>query len=111
MDRIDAYRQIILKVFNEYEKIPYKYGDIKNEIIISNDANRYLLLMTGWQEDHRIYGCLIHIDIINGKLWVQNDNTERGVVEDMARYGVPKEDIVLGFRHPDIRQYTGYAAA
>jgi len=109
MDRIDSYRQIIEKIFSEYMEIPYKYGEIRNEIIISQDSNRYLLLMTGWREDQRIYGCLTHIDIINGKLWIQHDNTEQGVAEDLERYGVKKEDIVLGFHPPDVRPYTGYA--
>ena len=27
----------------------------------------------------RIYGCLIHLEIIDGKIWVQRDDTEDGV--------------------------------
>ncbi|BAY29391.1 fdxN element excision controlling factor protein [Nostoc carneum NIES-2107] len=37
--------------------------------------------------------------------------TEEGVASDLLAAGVPKEDIVLGFRHPKIRQHTGFAVA
>ena len=56
----------------------------------------------------QIHACIVRIDIINGKLWIQQDNTE-GIAPELERYGVPKEHIVLGFRSPEIRQYTEYA--
>ena len=46
--------------------------------------------------------------VINGKLWIQQDNTE-GIALELERYGIPKKHIVLGFHPPDIRPYTGYA--
>jgi XisI protein len=30
---------------------------------------------------------------------------------DLTEAGIPKEQIVLGFREPELRQYTGYALA
>ncbi|MDJ0517168.1 MAG: element excision factor XisI family protein [Trichodesmium sp. MO_231.B1] len=29
----------------------------------------------------RIYSCGIHVDIINGKIWVQHDSTEKAIAE------------------------------
>lgn len=109
MDRIEQYQQIIIDIFNEYAQIPYRYGEIKKEIIVNREATRYLLLSIGWQKDQRIHSCMIHIDIIDGKLWIQNDNTEYGVATDLQRHGVPHNHIVLGFRQPDLRKYSGYA--
>jgi len=51
----------------------------------------------------------VHIDIKNGKIWIQHDGTERGVANDLVEWGVPKEDIVLAFHAPYRRQYTGFA--
>jgi len=109
MDRVETYRQIVLKIFSEYAQIPHAYGDVKDEIIVDSKADRYLLMMMGWQDDKRIHVCLGHIDIIEGKVWIQRDGTEHGIASDLERYGVQKEHIVLGFRQPDIRQYTDYA--
>jgi hypothetical protein len=54
----------------------------------------------------RMHGCLIHLQIIDGKVWVQRD----GIVGDLEEAGVPKEHIVLGFHPPEVRPYTDYAA-
>jgi hypothetical protein len=40
---------------------------------------------------------LLHIDIIDHKLWIQHDRTEEGVAVDLVAAGIPKEQIVLGF--------------
>ena len=34
------------------------------------EAYRYLLVETGWQDNYRIYGNVLHLDIINGKVWI-----------------------------------------
>jgi hypothetical protein len=33
----------------------------------------------GWDRKARVHGCLVHLDIIDGKIWVQRDETEDGV--------------------------------
>ena len=52
-----------------------------------------------------------HFDIIDGRIWAQADNTNIGIVRELEAAGVPKHDIVLGFRHPDVRPLTDYAVA
>ena len=109
MDRVEEYRQIIKQVFHEYALLPYAHGDLKKEIIADNETDKYLLIVSGWEGAKRIHGCITHIDIINGKLWIQHDNIEYGIAEDLERHGVPKEHIVLGFYAPELRQHTEYA--
>jgi hypothetical protein len=43
--------------------------------------------------------------------WIEEDWTEAGIADILVRAGVPREDIVLGFQPPDLRQYTDFAAA
>jgi hypothetical protein len=45
------------------------------------------------------------------KFWIEEDWTEDGIAADLVRAGVPKEDIVLAFHEPGMRQYTDFAAA
>ncbi|MFM6201853.1 MAG: element excision factor XisI family protein, partial [Dolichospermum sp.] len=45
------------------------------------------------------------------KIWIQYDDTEEGIANDLIAAGVPKEDIVLGFRHPRIRPFTNFAVS
>jgi hypothetical protein len=111
MDKLTNYRQIIEKVLTEYAAIPYHYGDLKAELIISKDENHYLVITSGWENDTRVHACIIHIDIIDHKIWIQSDSTEDGIALDLLAADIPKEDIVLGFHEPDVRQYTGFAVA
>ena len=109
MNKLANYRQIIKEVLTEYSKIPYKYGDIASELIISEDKNRYILITQGWEKETRVHGCLIHLDIINSKIWVQRDGTEDGIVVDLEAAGIPKSDLVLAFHPQRLRKYTEYA--
>ena len=108
MDCIETYKKIILRVLGEYTEVPPAYGNMTDEIIVDEKADRYLWMTRGYQKNKRIHACIVRIDIIDGKLWIQQDNTE-GIALELERYGVPKEHIVLGFHPPDIRPHTGYA--
>ena len=57
-----------------------------------------------------VYGTIIHVDIRDGKIWTQRDFTEEGVASELVDLGVPKTDIVLDFKPPYMRQFTGFAS-
>lgn len=109
--QLEHYRQIIESVLSEYTELPYSYAPIQSEVVFDRIHDRYLWMDVGWDGDRRVHGCLVHIDIIDGKLWIQRDGTEEGIAADLERAGVLKEHIVLGFRPPEVRPYTGYAVA
>jgi hypothetical protein len=111
MDTLDTYRQIIQNVLTEYTRIPYAYGQMQCKAIFDREADSYLLVTVGWYGVKRIHGCLVHIDIIDGKVWIQRDDTEYGIARELEKAGIPKEHIVLGFHTPDVRKYTEYAVA
>lgn len=111
MDKLANYRKIIEKILREYAAIPYHYGDLKSELIISKDENSYLVITSGWEDGARVHACIIHLDIINGKIWIQSDSSEDGIALDLLAEGIPKEDIVLGFHHPKRRKYTEFAVS
>jgi XisI protein len=108
MDRLDSYREIICGVLRSYLDITYANIDLKNRQIFDRETDRYIILSEGWQQQH-LHSCLIHVEIINNKVWIQLDNTEDGIAEELITAGIPKSDIVLGFHEPEIRQYTGFA--
>jgi hypothetical protein len=111
MDTLEKYRQIIETVLKEYARVPYAYGDIHTEVVFDRKNDHYLLVNVGWRNDRRIHGSIVHIDIIDGKIWIQRDGTEHGIANDLVKAGIPKEHIVLGFRSPEVRQYTEFAVA
>ncbi len=110
MDTLKNYRKIIERVLKEYAQIPYAYGEIERQIVFDHANDHYLLVSVGW-DDGRVHGCLVHIDIIDGKLWVQRDGTEYGIANELVEAGVPKEHIVLAFRSLELRKHTEFAVA
>jgi len=105
MDSLDDVRSIIESILIEYTKIPYAYGDFQTEAVFDRIRDRYLLMNVGWDNKKRVHGCLVHIDIIEGKLWIQRDGLEHGVATELVEAGIPKSRIVLAFKPPEMRQY------
>jgi hypothetical protein len=109
MDRLETYRQIIRKVLSEYVRLQYANGEIQNEAVFDPENDRYLIVSVGWQDIKRVHGVLIHLDIVNDRVWIQRDGTEHGIANDLVGAGIPKDHIVLGFHVPEVRPYTEYA--
>ena len=100
MDRIEKFRRAILEIMEEYiseRKESYLKEGITFEIIADEKRDRYQLLMLGWQGIERIHSLLFHIDIISGKIWIQEDNTEYSAANMLADKGISKKEIVLGY--------------
>jgi len=66
-------------------------------------------MSVGWDGQKRIHTCLLHLDIVEGKVWIQWDGREDGIARDLIAAGIAKHDIVLGFHPENIRPYTEYA--
>ena len=111
MDQLDAYRRIIEETLLEYRARRYAYGDIRNETVFDRLGDRYLVVSQGWENKRRVHGTLIHIDIIDGKIWIQRDGTEDGIANRFVAVGIPKDRIVLAFQSPDVRKFTDFAVA
>lgn len=74
-------------------------------------TDRYQLMRVGWRGLDRVYHTVLHFDIKNGKVWLQQNTTDADVGEELVEMGVPKEDIVLGLHPAYKRPYTGYGVA
>jgi hypothetical protein len=103
MDSVEKYPQLVQDILIEYARVPYAHGDIQRETVFDQTSGRYLLMLVGWEGIRRVHGCLIHVDIIDGTIWIQRDGTERGVARDLIDAGVPRNRIVLAFQAPEER--------
>jgi XisI protein len=109
MDNLNSLYQIIYPILKEYADLPYHYGDLKHQLIVGEDRSQYLLMTIGWEKGMRVHGCLVHLEIINDKIWVHRDGLEDGIANDLVAAGIPKSQIVLGFHPEDVRPYTEFA--
>ncbi len=112
MDKITTYQQILLEFLEEYEA--YWNGSnspLNHKIIADLKRQSYQLIHIGWDEDDYHHACIYHFDIIDGKVWIQKNETDRLIAQELVSMGIPKHDIVLGLLPPIMRKDTEYAAA
>ena len=118
--KITKIREIIEKLLSEYVEYlkgsnltvqPGTESDQAIELILDRENHRYLLVETGWISQKRIYDVLIHLDIINEKLWIQKDETEEGIADELVKLGISKEQIVLAYKSLPRRQITDFAVS
>ncbi|GAB3571916.1 hypothetical protein GCM10027578_31000 [Spirosoma luteolum] len=110
MDTVSHYRQLVCRQLLAYADYS-KTSPVKDDVVFDTEHDRYMLVSTGWEGVKHIVQPVIRIDIIAGKIWIQEDNTDRSVTEALVAAGVSKQDIVLGFHPEHLRQYTGYAVS
>ncbi|MCK5524241.1 MAG: XisI protein [Thiomargarita sp.] len=108
METVEKYRVHVQKLLEKYGYFSSN-DDVETQIITDEKHDHYQLVHVGWRNNRRTYGCVLHIDIKNDKIWIQHDGTEIGMANEFVALGVPKEDIVLAFHAPYKRQYTGFA--
>ncbi len=113
MGKIEQYQQYILTMFEDRLRVkPVNLQDVDNQIIADKEHNHYQFVSLGWDGLVFSYSVVFHFDIKpDGKIWIQANNTDRDVAEELEHMGVPKSDIVIGFQPPQYRPYTGYAVA
>jgi hypothetical protein len=103
------YQQIIIDILKEHLHYQKDTESVEAQLAIDPVNHHYQILYIGWQGEKRIYGCPIHIDLKNEKIWIQQDFTEVGIAQQLLERNVPKSDVVLGYRSPFMRQLSGFA--
>ena len=98
MDKLTKYRQIVCQYLEDFAK-----EDPEANLIFDEKRDRFLVMHVNWRNDYRIYGCAMHLDLIDDKVWIQNNSTEIYIDRELLKRGIAPQDIVLGFRSPSIR--------
>ena len=111
---IEQYRQYIRHLLSERAQRSSRQRNVQEyevQTIFDSEHDHYQLLYVGWRGDKRDFGCLLHLDIKGGKIWIQHDGTEEGIANRLVEMGVPKQDIILAFHEPYVRQFTGFGTS
>lgn len=117
MDTLEHYRHLVQTILTEHTRVPFKESDVQFETVFDTKQDRYLVMMLGrepvydrpYTATRRVHSCLIHVDFIDGKIWIQRDGTEEGIASELVKAGIPRDQIVLGFRSQKLRKDTEFA--
>jgi hypothetical protein len=113
MDKLTEYPRLIKRILTDYVELSNRHPDpdVESFLVVDEASAHYIWMNLGWQNGERITGMTVYSRIRDGKFWIEEDWTENGIATDLIREGVPKEDIVLAFHEPKMRQYTEFAVA
>ncbi len=110
MDRLNHYRRSISNFLSKYVDAWQEEG-VETQLIIDSERDHYLLLRVGWEKGKRINYAVFQFDIKDEKIWIQENNTDVEVDKELEEMGISKKEIVVGFHHPSMREYSDYAIA
>ncbi len=106
MLKIKKYQTAITEILEDYAAY-FKEPDLDTQVICDFKRNHFELVKMGWQSGKRFHYCIFHFDILDGKIWIQENNTDISITPELEAKGISKADIVLGVLSPRDRAYVG----
>lgn len=110
MDSLEPDRDLIERILCECARF-YASKEARTLTVFDRVRDQYLLLDEGWDGFKRIHRAWVHVELRDGKFWIQQDGTQDGIAVDLMNAGIPKERIVLAFYPPARRKDTEFAVA
>ncbi|MDM8526629.1 XisI protein [Anaerolineales bacterium HSG24] len=113
MDRVTKYRTLVKDTLQRHADLINRYPrpEIETDVAFDEQRDNYFLFKVGWTDRGRVRGIIIHIRLRYNKIYIEEDWTEDGIATDLLQARVPREDIVLAFHPPEMRQHTEFAVA
>ena len=113
MDKVEQYEQIVIRLLNDYATAwEDPRQPIKTQVVLDRTSKHYQLIRLGWRNSEEyVHNCLFHLDIVEGKIWIQENRTDISMAEELVNEGVDKKDIVLGMLPHALREDSEYASA
>ena len=111
MDKLTKYRNIIKNVLSRHAEQTPSIGQITTTPVFDEHNDNYMVVDMGWDPTGRVHAVVLHLHLLNGKVWVEVDETENGITPELLDAGIPKEDTVLGFYRPERRKLMEFAVA
>lgn len=107
----ERYRKVIKEIILDFADEQPTMAEVTLEVVMDDERGHYEVLEVGWHGNKRVHHAIIHIDLIGDKVWLQHDGTDLIIADELTAAGIPVDSLVLGFRHPRVREYTGFAVA
>lgn len=101
---LEKYKAGIKKVLSAYQELKTDSTDV--ELLFDDERLRYMAVRVGWHKQKRIHLCLIHIDVREGSVIIQANNTEDEIDAELVEADIPREKICFGWLPPEAQALT-----
>jgi XisI protein len=104
------YRNAIIDALNEVAARSANNGEVRTVTVFDESSNQYQILDLGWDDGgKRVFQPMIHLELLDGKIWIQENMTDLDVAKVLLGWGVEPSDIVLGMHSASLRRFSEYA--
>jgi XisI protein len=104
------YRNVIIEMLREVAARSGDDGKLRTVTVFDESSNQYQILDLGWDDaGKRVFQPTIHLELLNGKIWIQENMTDLDVAKLLREWCVEPSDIVLGMHSEGLRQFSEYA--
>ncbi len=97
MDKVEKYNQILQSLILKYAEFKPRYTTNEWQPICDRKHGEYLLLkfVLGKDGESRNKYPIFHFRLKNGKVLIEENNTDSDIVGELLDSGVKKQDIIL----------------
>ena len=97
MDKVEKYNQILQTLILKYAEFKPRYTTNEWQPICDQEHGEYLLLkfVLGKDGESRNKYPIFHFRLKNGKVLIEENNTDSDIVSELLDLGVKKQDIIL----------------
>lgn len=111
MDKLNQYRTLLKQLLASYAEQSPSHGHIETTPLFDEVSDHYMVVDYGWDRTGRVHAPILHLHLRDDKVWIEVDNTEDGIANQLVAAGIPQQDIVLAFYRPERRKLTEFAIA
>jgi hypothetical protein len=109
LSRLGYNRQVVMKILADYADRS-TVSNIQTLAVFDEKENHYQLLDIGWDEEgRRVFQPILHLDLIDGKIWIQENSTDWDIAKALVEANIQPSEIVLGMHSKVLRQLGDYA--
>ena len=97
MDKVEKYKEILQSLILKYASYKPRYTKNEWQPICDNERGEYLLLKFVMDKDGEAKNKypIFHLRLKNGKVLIEENNTDSDIVGELLDSGIKKQDIVL----------------
>jgi XisI protein len=103
-------QHLVRQVLSDLANTNSAIESIRYQVLFDDEHQCYQISAVGWDDGKQVLQIVVYIEIRDGLVWLQADNTDYGVGDELLRLGVPREKIVLGWQTPFMRRHSGFAS-
>jgi XisI protein len=109
VSNLGYHRQVVMKILADYADRSI-ISSIQTLAVFDEKKDHYQLLDIGWDDEgRRVFQPILHLDLIDGKIWIQENSTDWDIAKALVEANIQPSEIVLGMHSKMLRQLGDYA--